>query len=164
MTDHSRLSEERLEILRLVAEQMITPDEASKLLEALDRSDTSFAAESARFVEEAIEFEQGAQATEPLSFRERGERARRARNVRIRITDVKEGNVKINLVLPFGLIDSGLKLAKRVAPDRLLDSREIKHAVEEGFVGHLLDIEDNGEHIEILIEPRDTSASFRVSF
>jgi len=40
----SGLSEERLEILRLVENQTVTAEEAGRLLEALDRSDRSHGA------------------------------------------------------------------------------------------------------------------------
>ena len=146
------LPEDRLEILRLVENGIMSVEEASRMLEVLDRAD--------RIVADPIGFAFG--ATEPISGQKppfappMPPAARRfgpaPRNVRIRISD--EEKVQLNLVIPFGLIDSGLKLAKRFAPESLLDSRDIRTSIEEGFVGPLLDINDDGQHVEILIEAR----------
>ncbi|MGB3330609.1 MAG: hypothetical protein WBA46_16735 [Thermomicrobiales bacterium] len=148
------LPEDRLEILRLVENGSMSVEEASRMLELLDRAD--------RITADPVGFSFG--NTEPLppthgftpppmpmppGVRPGGPAPR---NVRIRISD--EEKVQLNLVIPFGLIDSGLKLAKRFAPDSLLDSRDIRASIEEGFVGPLLDINDDYQHVEILIEAR----------
>lgn len=147
------LPEDRLEILRLVETGLMPVEEASRMLELLDRADRI-----------AVNPFSTAGITEPLpnppaSFSPppgpsgRGRGGPPPRNVRIRIS--QNGDPQLNLVIPFGLIDSGLKLAKRFAPESLLDSRDIRTSVEEGFVGPLLDINDeDGQHVEILIEAR----------
>lgn len=148
------LPEDRLEILRLVENGLMSVEEASRMLELLDRAD--------RISADPVGFAFG--NTEPLP-NSRGFSAPPAppapgamrggpipRNVRIRISD--DEKVQLNLVIPFGLIDSGLKLAKRFAPESLLDSRDIRASIEEGFVGPLLDINDDDQHVEILIETR----------
>ncbi|MGN6032698.1 MAG: hypothetical protein ACTHQE_13660 [Thermomicrobiales bacterium] len=150
------LPEDRLEILRLVENGFMSVEEASRMLELLDRAE--------RINADPMGFAFG--ATEPIPFSRSpfgapppppapsGARGGgpAPRNVRIRISD--EEKVQLNLVIPFGLIDSGLKLAKRFAPESLLDSRDIRTSIEEGFVGTLLDVNDDGQHVEILIEAR----------
>jgi hypothetical protein len=136
----SGLSEERLEILRLVENQTISAEEAGRLLEALDRSDRS---------------SQAAQRTTPIMMTPPGPPdppAPRAGSVRIRITDLSSGKAKINLVLPYRLVDSGVKLAKRLAPEHMLDSREIRRSIEDGYWGPLLDITDDDKRVEIIVE------------
>jgi hypothetical protein len=136
----SGLSEERLEILRLVENQTISAEEAGRLLEALDRSDRS---------------SQAAQRTTPIMMAPPGPPdppAPRAGSVRIRITDLSTGKAKINLVLPYRLVDSGVKLAKRLAPEHMLDSREIRRSIEDGYWGPLLDITDDDKRVEIIVE------------
>lgn len=158
MTDNTArsgdgLPEDRLEILRLVETGLMPVEEASRMLELLDRADriaaNPFAASG---ITEPL-------PTPPASFAPppgpptRGRSGPPPRNVRIRIS--QNGDPQLNLVIPFGLIDSGLKLAKRFAPESLLDSRDIRTSIEEGFVGPLLDINDeDGQHVEILIEAR----------
>jgi len=141
------LTEERLEILRLVENQTISADEATRLLEALDRSDSTQQNQMNRNRSRASDADMTATTRLPGKAR--------ARNVRIRITETDSKEVRLNLVLPLGLLDSGLKMAKRIAPDRLLESKEIKESVEEGFVGPILDIVDEDERVEILIEARE---------
>lgn len=149
------LPEDRLEILRLVENGFMSVEEASRMLELLERAD--------RISADPFGFAFGHTPTEPIPSPRmafappappapaRGS-VSAPRNVRIRISD--EEKVQLNLVIPFGLIDSGLKLAKRFAPDSLLDSRDIRTSIEEGFVGTLLDVNDDGQHVEILIEAR----------
>ena len=148
-TEESTLSEERLEILRLVENQTITADEASRLLEALDRSDRSDRAK--------------AQPTEPIDFFppgfpfsfDSGRKSRsRRRNVRIRISNTVTNLEQLNLVLPHPLLDTGLKMAKRFAPDQLLDAKDIKESIDGGFEGPLLDIVDGDQRVEIIVEDR----------
>ena len=152
----SSLSDERLEILRLVENQTITAEEAARLLEALDRSDRS---------------ERQQRPTEPFNvpfpkgfpenmfppgfpFGPGGGPGRRARNVRIRITDVDTEEPRLNLVLPQGLIDAGIKMAKRLAPDHIPDAKELRESIDEGYEGTILDILDEDQRVEIVIEPR----------
>lgn len=142
MTDtreSSGLSEERLEILRLVENQTVTAEEAGRLLEALDRSDRSYSAS-----QQTVPFipVPPAPPAPPLP----------QRSVRIRITNTTSGKAQINLVLPYRLVDSGIKLAKRFAPEHLLDSRDIRRSIDEGFSGPLLDLVDGEQRIEIIVE------------
>jgi len=143
MTDtreSSGLSEERLEILRLVENQTVTAEEAGRLLEALDRSDRSFSASQPTAPFTPIPPSPPAPPSSPGG------------SVRIRITDLSSGKAKINLVLPYRLVDSGVKLAKRLAPDHMLDSKEIRRSIEDGYWGPLLDITDDEKRVEIIVE------------
>lgn len=141
------LSEERLEILRLVENQTVTAEEASRLLEALDRSDRAEREERRDQFTVPMPFPPGfpfgpmAQAP-----------ARGGRNVRIRITDTNEDETKLNLVLPHPLLEAGLKMAKRFAPDQMLEAKEIRETIDEGFTGPILDILDGDQRVEIILE------------
>jgi hypothetical protein len=144
MTDSGTtgLSEERLEILRLVENQTVTAEEAGRLLEALDRSDRNRQAQAV--TAPFTPFPPPPGPPEPVGPA--------AGSVRIRITDTSTGKAKINLVLPYRLVDSGIKLAKRIAPEHLLDGREIRKSIEEGYWGPLLDITDDNQRVEIIVE------------
>ena len=154
MTDEftpAGLSEERLEILRLVENQTITAEEAGRILEALDRSDRS---------------RRPAETTAPLGMPlppiPPNFSGSAGGSVRIRITDISSGKARINLVLPSRLVDSGIKLAKRIAPEHMLDAREIRRSIEEGYWGPLLDITDDNQRVEIIVEGA-TSPGLRVN-
>ncbi|HYI25616.1 MAG TPA: hypothetical protein VD767_09420 [Thermomicrobiales bacterium] len=137
----SGLSEERLEILRLVESQTISAEEAGRLLEALDRSDRA-----SRAADATAPFAVPSPPPPPEFSGSAGG------SVRIRITDLTSGKAKINLVLPSRLVDSGIKLAKRIAPEHMLDAREIRRSIEEGYWGPLLDITDDSQRVEIIVE------------
>jgi hypothetical protein len=144
MTDSgpTGLSEERLEILRLVENQTVTAEEAGRLLEALDRSDRR--GQSQAMTAPFTPF--------PSPPGPPGPPGPAVGSVRIRITDTSTGKAKINLVLPSRLVESGIKLAKRIAPDHMLDSREIRRSIEEGYWGPLLDVTDDNQRVEIIVE------------
>lgn len=137
------LSEERLEILRLVENQTVTAEEASRLLEALDRSDRA----------EQVEREDQFTVPFPPGFPFAPPAPRRGgRSVRIRITDTDEDQTRLNLVLPHPLLEAGLKMAKRIAPDQMLEAKEIRETIDEGFTGSILDIIDGSQRVEIILE------------
>ena len=146
------LPEDRLEILRLVENGFMSVEEASRMLELLDRADRISANPFGFGNTEPLPPPRAASMPLAPPVPMQGRSVHGARNVRIRISE--DDRVELNLVIPYGLIDSGLKLAKRFAPESLLDSRDIRASIEEGFVGTLLDINDDGQHVEILIEPR----------
>ncbi|MDP9369546.1 MAG: DUF2089 domain-containing protein [Chloroflexota bacterium] len=124
------VAEERLEILRLLEAGTVTAEEASRLLDALDRGNQSPGPRDA--------------PTGPIGMR--------ARQVRVRITETDSGRATLNLALPLGLIDAGLGIARRFAPDRMLDAETIREAMTTGFRGSLLDVDDGDERVEILVE------------
>lgn len=142
-TGPAGLGEERLEILRLVENQTVTAEEAARLLEALDRSD--------RDRQDTDAFMPGVPPSPQRAFAPSPPRPR-GRNVRIRITDVDEEETKLNLVLPHPLLEAGLKMAKRFAPDHLLEAKDIRESIDDGFEGPILDILDDDQRVEIIVE------------
>lgn len=125
------ISAERLQILRMVESQTITPEDASRLLEAIDRSDRR---------------KVPAPPPPPVG----------PRNVRIQISDRASGKREIDLTLPLGVVQGALRLANKFAPGRVPDLTDVKDAADRGFVGKLVDIEDGQDHITISIEPRNS--------
>lgn len=120
------MTNERIEILRMVEARTISADDGARLLEALDRSDR-------------------ARPPAPRRF---------ARNIRIRITERHGNNPEVDLVLPLGLVDAGLRIARRFAPTQVPDMAAITDAIDDGFEGHLLNIQEDKGHIEIIVENR----------
>lgn len=119
---------ERLQILQMVEEQTITPEEAARLLEALDRSDRKRAMAPPRMPG--------------------------PRNIRIRITERKTNRSDLDITLPLGLVNSIVGMAHRFAPGRVPDLTALQNQIDEGFVGTLVDIENGQDRVEILVEPR----------
>ncbi|MGC9348362.1 MAG: SHOCT-like domain-containing protein [Anaerolineae bacterium] len=120
-----KLQDERRKILEMVQQGKITADEASQLLDALHSQDES-------------------------TRRQR----RKPRWVRIRVTDVNEDKVRVNLTLPVGLVRAGLRAGGSIAGVEGLDTAGLEEMLNRGEIGHLLDVrdEEDGERIEIFVE------------
>src|SRR6185295_18384113 len=91
--------EERMKILKMIEDSKITAEEGAKLLAAL--------ADSRR--------------TQPLVS---GVPGAPARWFRVRVTDVATGRTKVNVNLPMGLVNVGLKMSARFAPE--LDEEQMQ--------------------------------------
>ena len=145
-TASSGLSPEQLEILRLVESHLMSADEAARILEALDRADQAT---------RPLVIPPGPNPPpSPMPAPSRQPAETRPSNIRIRITDLASNQSRVNLVLPYRLIDSGIKMVKRMAPEQMLvlDGKDIRRSMEEGFWGPLLDITDDKQRVEIIVE------------
>ena len=122
------LKEERLQILKMIESGTITAEEGAKLLAAL---------------------EEGAAKSQPSGA------SGQARWMRIQVTDMKTGRAKVNVNLPMGLVNFGVKMGARFAPDmENLDLNEIMNAIKEGAQGKIVEVEDeqDNERVQIYIE------------
>jgi hypothetical protein len=126
MSERHRRSKERLQILRILEQGKISAKEAAELLAAVDRP---------RAEEEAA--------------------AVRGRWMRVRVTDIRTGKVKVNVRVPMGLLDVGLRMGARFMPKTSsVDPQELLGAIRSGQTGKIVDLEDqeDGEHVEIYID------------
>ena len=121
-------SDERVKILKMVEEGKITAAEGAKLLAALSES---------------------RQTARKPSLRSSGSGASW---LRVRVTDMITGKTKATVNLPLGLVDAGLNIASKYAPDVAFD--ELIVAINEGAEGKIIDVydEEDNEHVEIYIE------------
>jgi len=123
--------EERLRILQMVAEGKVKPEEAAALLEALEAGKESGEAGASR-----------------SSLTGEGHW------LRIRVEE--RGSQKVDIRLPWRMVDMGLKIAQRFAPDA--DMGKIGGALDEalsaGLPGKIIEVhdEEDDEHVEIWIE------------
>lgn len=122
-------SEERMKILKMIDEGKITAEEGAKLLAAL--SDSAKTARAKPFPRPGVND---------------------ARWLRVRVTDIATGKTKATVNLPIGLVDVGLNIASKYAPDVAFE--ELLSAIQSGAQGKLIDVYDetDGEHVEIYIE------------
>ena len=123
-------AEERMRILRMIQEGKITAEEGARLISALQESRKSDSRSS----------------TAPQ---------RSSSWLRIRVTDVLTGRAKVNVNLPLGLIDAGLKIGAQYAPQlEGFDVENLVSQVKAGALGKIIDVidEEDGEHVEIFIE------------
>ncbi len=118
--------EERLRILKMIESGQVRAEEGAQLLDALGESPTRGRSYNAR-----------------------------SYTLRVRVTDLGNHRQKINVTIPVGLIDIGIKLGARLFPrggGPTVD--EIRRAVESGVTGRVFDMQDldEGERVEIFIE------------
>ena len=123
-------TEERMKILKMIQEGKITAEEGAKLLAALRES-------------------------RGKSARPGGPRMEGKGWLRVRVTDMATGRTKVNVNLPLGLMDAGLRIGAQYAPElQGLDLNQLISEVRSGASGKIIDVidEEDGEHVEIFIE------------
>lgn len=121
-------NEERMKILKMIDEGKITAEEGARLLATLSESRKAARKPTVR----------GAYGG--------------ARWLKVRVTDMVTGKAKATVNLPLGLVDAGLNIASKYAPDVAFD--ELVEAINAGAEGKIIDVydEEDGEHVEIFIE------------
>lgn len=120
-------SEERMKILKMVQEKKITADDAVKLLTALEKAE---------------------QRQQPPGGSE-------SRWLRVRITDMDSGKQSVNVNLPLGLVNVGLKMGARFIPDMEgVRVEELAEALRQGLTGKIMDVidEEEGQRVEVYVE------------
>lgn len=123
-------TEERMQILKMVAEGTITAEEGAKLLAALEP--------------------EGAPQRHSLA----GEPSQ-PRWFRVRVTDLETGRNKVNVNLPMSLVEVGSRMGARFSPElEGLDFHDIIDQVKSGAQGKIVEVEDmdGGERVEIYVE------------
>lgn len=126
-------TEERLQILKMIQEGKISAEEGAKLLQALSVGGKSDKRPPAPPM---------TGSNDPRWFR-------------VRVTDTRSGKNKVNVNIPMGLVNVGLRMGARFAPN--LDSvnyDDLMTAIKSGQSGKVLDVTDEevGERVEIFVE------------
>jgi len=120
-------TEERAQILKMVENGTITAEEAAKLLDAIEEAPTH----------------------------EGQEGKGRARWFRVRVTDTTTGRTRANINIPVGLLNIGMRMGAKYAPNMSEDDMEqVLKAIKDGTLGKIIDVMDSeeGEHVEIYVE------------
>jgi hypothetical protein len=124
-------NEERLRILKMIEQGVVSAEDGARLLEALGAAEQ-------RQQPEARMLPSGS----PRWFR-------------VRVTDMRTGKNKVNVNIPMGLVAVGMKMGARFAPQlegMALD--QIGDMIRSGATGKLIEVEDaeDGERVEIFVE------------
>ncbi len=130
-------NDERMRILNLVAEGRLSAEEGARLLAAGSRPPAG---------------DGGAGGA--------GGDGGRARWFKVRVTDAATGRDRVNVTLPLGLVNYGLKLGRRFTPqidgERLgaVDLDDVADAIASGAIGRIVDVydDDEGQRVEIFVE------------
>lgn len=102
-----------------------------------------------------VSAEEAAQLLDALSSEQRAGERNRSRLVRVRVTDLHSGRQKANVTIPVGLVNVGLRLGARLAPQLSGSALEdLLQAIQRGVRGRLLEWQDleEGERVELFIE------------
>ena len=122
-------TEERMQILNMVAEGKISATDGAQLLAALE--------------------------PEKKNVRAAPERPSAPRWFRVRVTDLETGKNKVNVNLPMSLVDVGTRMGARFAPElEDMDFNDIVEQIKSGAQGKIIEVEDaeGGERVEIYVE------------
>ncbi len=129
-------TEERMRILMMIQEGKISAAEGARLIEALEESSDK----------------PSPTTTRPSRVSAGG---RKPQYLRVMVTDTDTGKSRVNVRLPVSLIDSGLRMGARFAPEiEGLNMEDLNAWLSSGETGQIVDIfdEDDGEHIEVFLE------------
>jgi hypothetical protein len=121
----------------MVQEGKITPEVAAELLKALDASAAPGPREAS-----------GADAGESFS-------GMNGRFFRVRVSDISTGKVRVNIRLPLGMVNAGLRMGMKFSPEvEGLNAERLAEALANGKTGKIVDVYDDhdGEHVEVYIE------------
>lgn len=133
--------EERMKILQMLQDGKISPESAAQLLEAMGEGGPDPAPIPA-----------SAPAVMNAEVQEGG---RKPRWLRVRVTDTDSGRPRVNVRMPIGLVNLGLKLGAKYSPEiEGIDMVALLQAAQSGETGAFVDVfdEDEGEHVEVFLE------------
>ncbi len=126
-------TEERMQILKMVENKQISAEDAARLLAALEDKERR-----------TVPTVGVSSPSMPGKW------------FHVRVTDMRTGKRKVNVNIPLGLVDVGLKMGARLAPAGIegLDMNQIMTAIRSGSEGKIVDVEDeeDNEHVEIFVE------------
>ncbi|MEM8532518.1 MAG: hypothetical protein AAGF95_16865 [Chloroflexota bacterium] len=120
-------SDESLRILKMVESGQISAEEGSRLFEALREN-----------------VQRTKMDTPPTP-----------RSIRVRVTDLSTRRYKMNVTVPIGLLNVGIKLGARFVPrGSNVAAEQLLRSIESGVTGRVFEMQDleEGERIEIFVE------------
>jgi hypothetical protein len=145
-------SEERMMILRMVEEGKITPEEGARLLAAMGERQAEPEMAGAAFgaAGDAPQSD-SAGATYTGTFANFGDSSLNGRMFRVRVSNGMTGAQKVNVNIPLGLVEFGLRF---IPPNAKVNAQSIREAINSGVRGRIVDVQDSekGDHVEIFIE------------
>lgn len=125
--------EERLKILQMIQDGVITPEDGVRLLDALG----------------------GEKTPAPPPPVETPTLGTGARWLRVRVTDINTGKTRVNIRLPISVLNAGVKMGARFSAEvEGMDMNQIMALVRSGMTGQVVDVidEKDGEHVEVFLE------------
>ncbi len=125
-------SEERMRILKMIQDGVISAEDGIRLLDSLEQS---------------VKREKDGQPVEVVG--------RTAKFFRVRVTDTNTGKARVNVRLPVSVLSAGMKMGARFSTEiQGLDPSDLMQFIREGTIGKIVDVFDDkdGEHVEVFLE------------
>lgn len=125
-------SEERMRILKMIQDGVISAEDGIRLLDSVEQS-----------------IKRGSEKTTSE------ESGRVARFFRVRVTDTNTGKARVNVRLPISVLSAGMKMGARFSTEiQGLDPNELMQFIRDGTIGKIVDVYDekDGEHVEVFLE------------
>jgi hypothetical protein len=125
-------SEERIRILKMIQDGVISAEDGIRLLDSIDQS---------------VKKESSGSQSEDTG--------KLARFFRVRVTDTNSGKARVNVRLPVSVLSAGMKMGARFSTEiQGLDPNELMQFIREGTIGKIVDVfdEKDGEHVEVFLE------------
>lgn len=147
--------EERMLILRMIDEGRISVDEGARLLSAIQGSTAENSGEDSAPADGEAETRKSGETKADDEQPSRGNLNRQTdsnvRNMRIRVTDPATNKQKVNVNLPIGLVEFGLRFVPEKADPRV---DNVRQAVQNGQPGRVIDIQEqyDGNRVEVILE------------
>jgi len=107
-----------------------------------------------------ITAEEGARLLEVLKEKDHpkeeprpGSRGKMPSQFRIRVTDLKTGRQKVDMRMPWSLVNVGINMGARFAREEI-KVEDFVEAIQAGAEGKIMDVvdEEDGERVEIFVE------------
>jgi hypothetical protein len=106
-----------------------------------------------------VTVEEGARLLEALKGKKHpeepgpGSRGKEPQQLHIRVTDLETGRQKIDVRMPWSLINVGMSMGARFAREEV-KVEDLVEAVQAGAVGKIMDVVDqeDGERVEVFVE------------
>lgn len=143
-------SEERMMILRMVEEGKLTPEEGARLLAALGERQPE--PEMTGATAEGLQGERANGPAYSAGFAANfGDGSLNGRLLHVRVTNGMTGKQKVDVNIPLGLVEFGLRM---IPPSSKVNAQVIRDAINSGTRGRIVDVQDSekGDHVEIFIE------------
>ena len=122
------MAEERLRVLQMIQSGQVTAEEGARLLEAI-------------------------KGKKHLGESGPGSRVKGLQQIRIQVTDLETGRQKIDVRMPWNLINVGISMGARFARKEV-EVNDFVEAIQADTEGKIMDVvdEEGGERVEVFVE------------
>nr|WP_290670404.1 hypothetical protein [Ardenticatena sp.] len=125
------MTNERMRILKMVAEGTLTPEQGDELLAALDDN-----------AQQTVEIEMDKQSAQA-----------QPRWFRVQVTDARTGKTRVNVRIPLKLVRLGAQLSARFVPEiKGVPLDDLLRSLTDEQVGRIVEVDDEESGERVVVE------------